>query len=381
MGHTSDGVLRRLLDEPAGVADTDREHAAGCPRCLAALAAMRADAVIVGAALAGNLGATGGGPGEVDGLDEEAAWRRLVAAMPAAGTDPAAGHARTRPQTGPLSARRPRLGSSARRPVVAALVAVAVLAGAGTAAANGWLQIFRTERVAVIGLSTADLVALPDLRAYGQVEVSQEADLREVDNAADAARRTGLDLPDIGRPPTGVDGEPRYQVSDQVEGVFTFSAQRAAQAAAAAGEALPPVPPGLDGTRVRLVAGPGVARVWPSAAGMPALIVGRAVAPKAFSSDVPFETVRDYMLSLPGLPDHVARQLRAFTADGATLPLPVPTDDVTTTTVDLDGVQATALASRDGSFAAVVWVDEGVLSVVGGSLSTKELLPIAGKLR
>ena len=37
MRHPSEGVLRRLVDEPAGVTDDDRAHVAGCPVCLRAL--------------------------------------------------------------------------------------------------------------------------------------------------------------------------------------------------------------------------------------------------------------------------------------------------------------------------------------------------------
>ena len=44
MRHPTEGVLRRMLDEPAGVADSDRQHAAACPQCLAAVATMREDA-------------------------------------------------------------------------------------------------------------------------------------------------------------------------------------------------------------------------------------------------------------------------------------------------------------------------------------------------
>jgi hypothetical protein len=51
MGHPTEGVLRRLLDEPAGVSDADRQHVAGCPQCLGALAVTRQDAALVGAAL------------------------------------------------------------------------------------------------------------------------------------------------------------------------------------------------------------------------------------------------------------------------------------------------------------------------------------------
>jgi ABC-2 type transport system ATP-binding protein len=133
-------------------------------------------------------------------------------------------------------------------------------------------------------------------------------------------------------------------VVGELSATFTFSAARAARAAAESGETLPPPPPGLDGNAVRLDAGPGAAQVWTSSSGAPALIVARAAAPTAFSSGVPFEQVRDYLLSLPGLPDDVAAQLRTYTADGSVLPLPVPADQVTTSSTEVDGNPATVLA-------------------------------------
>ena len=361
MRHPAEGVLRRLLDEPAAVADSDREHVAGCPQCLSALGAMREDAALVDAALATQDGTD---------VDVPAAWRRLVTALPATGAERV-------PQ--PVFARRSR--GLLRRPVVAVLAFAVVLTGAGTAAANDWLQIFRTEQVAPISLSGADLIALPDLSAYGDLVVTGDPDVHEVPDAAAAAAESGLDLPEVARLPRGVTGEPVYQVGGEVTATFTFSAGRAAEAAADAGETLPPVPPGLDGNQVRLVAGPGVAQVWLSSAGAPALLVARAGAPSAFSSGVPFETVRDYLLSLPGLPEDVAAQLRTFTADGSTLPLPVPADQVTTSSAQVDGMPATVLETRDRALAAVVWVDGGALTVVAGSLAVDEVLSVARELR
>ena len=181
--------------------------------------------------------------------------------------------------------------------------------------------------------------------------------------------------------PRGVSGDPVYQVGRQASATFTFSADRTARAAAEAGATLPPLPPGLDGSQVRLVAGPGVAAVWRQPTGVPALFVGRAVAPTAFSSGVPFETVRDYLLSLPGLPAGVAAQLRTFPADGSALPLPGPADRMTTSSAQVGGVPATVLASRDRLAAAVVWVDDGVVTVVAGSLSAGEVVTIARDLQ
>ena len=356
MRHPTEGVLRRLLDEPSGVADADRSHVADCPQCLGGLAATREDAALVDTALTTEAH-----------VDVDAAWRRLSAAGPATG--PAPVRPRTQRSTGFL-----------RRPAVAALAVAVVLGGAGTAAANDWLQIFRTEKVAPVSITTADLVALPDLSAYGDLALSGDPAVHEVPDAATAAAESGLDVPEVTDLPDGISGEPVYSVGSEVSATFTFSAERAARAATDAGEALPPVPPGLDGSSVRLDAGPGVAQVWSSSSGAPGLLVGRAAAPTAFSSGVPFETVRDYLLSLPGLPDDVAAQLRTFAADGSTLPLPVPADQVTTRSAEVDGAPATVLTTRDRALAAVVWVDDSVVTVVAGSLDDSEVLTIARDL-
>jgi len=361
MRHPTEGVLRQLLDEPAGVADTNREHVVGCPRCLGGLAAAREDAALVDEALATEGGAD---------VDVDAAWRRLSTAALTA-----------RPLRTTAPARAGRSVAALRRPAVAALAVALVVTGAGTAAANDWLQVFRTEQIAPVSLSTADLIALPDLSAYGDVVVTGDDEPHEVPDAAAAAAETGLDVPEVTTLPQGVSGEPVYQVGGEVSATFTFSADRAAQAAAEAGETLPPPPPGLDGSQVRLVAGPGLALIWSGAADVPALVVGRAVAPTAFSSGLPYETVRDYLLSLPGLPDDVAAQLRTFTTDGSTLPLPVPADEVTTSSTQVNGVPATVLVTRDRTMSAVVWVDDAVVTAVAGALDADEVLSIAEDLR
>jgi len=366
MRHPTEGALRRLLDDPAGVADADRRHVVDCPECLDELASAREDADLVDAALATEAATD---------LDVTAAWRRLSSG-PSAPSAPSA--------TAPVRTARPkaaRARAALHRPLAAALAVGVVLAGAGTAAANDWLQVFRTERVAPVSISTGDLVALPDLSAYGELQMTSDPDVRGVADAQEAAAVTGLEVPEVTALPRGVSGRPTFQVGDQVSATFTFSSESAAKAAADAGAALPPPPPGLDGSAVRLDAGPGVVQTWSSDVGAPALVVARAVAPTAFSSGVPFETVRDYLLSLPGLPDDVAAQLRTFTADGATLPLPVPADEVTTSSATVGGAPATVLETRDRTLAAVVWVADGTVTAVAGSLDVDELLTVARDLR
>jgi hypothetical protein len=359
MRHPTDGTLRRLLDEPAGVPDADREHVASCATCLGDLDRVRTDARLTGAAL--EVPAAGD-------VDVDVAWARLSAAAPPARRTPA-------------PARPARWRSAVRKPAVAAVAAAVLLSGAGVAAANDWLPIFQTERVDPVAITSADLVQVPDLSAYGDLRLDQEPRTEQVANAATAQERTGLAVPEVAELPEGVTGDPAYQVGDVVGATFTFSAAKAAQAAAAEGEVLPPPPAGLDGSSLRMEAGPGVAAVWSQPTGVPTLVVASVVAPKVYSSGVPFETVRDYLLSLPGLPAGLADQLRDLSADGATLPLPVPAELVTSSTADVGGIPATVLTSRDGLFAGVVWVEDGRVTGVAGSLDADELLSVARGLR
>lgn len=359
MRHPGEGTLRRLVDDPAGVPDADREHVAGCQECLSEFTAARGDASLAAAALDAEPAA-----------DADAAWRRLSHAVESGERRDAAG-----PRTW-------RWRAALRSPVVAGVgVATILLSSAGLAAAMDWLPIFRTERIAPFAVSEADVVSLPDLSSYGSVEVIGEPNVRRVASAAAAGEATGLPVPLAAELPAGVTGQPTYLVGDRASVVFTFSAERAASAAAAAGETLPAPPPGLDGARFRLEAGPGIAAVWSESRGLPALAVARAVAPTASSSGIPFETARDYLLSLPGLPDHVAAQLRRFTGDATTLPLPVPAELVKTATADVNGIPATVLTSRDGVFAGVVWVQDGLVTGVAGSLSPGEVVEVARGLR
>lgn len=361
MRHPAEGVLRRLVDEPEAVSLADRDHVSACVECRHLLEVVRADAEFA-------AGALGLGPAPVD---VASGWERLSHA--AAAGDPGPRHALHRAG---------RIRALVRRPAVAGVAVALVLAGAGTAAANDWLPFFRTEEVAPVSIAASDLNALPELTGYGAVKVISAPRVRVVPDATAAAEESGLDVPEVGNLPRGVSGRPTYRVGGQAALDFTFSAALAARTATEAGEDLPPPPEGLDGSTVRLVAGPGVALTWSKKGGIPVLVVGRAVAPSALSSSgLPFETVREYLLSLPGLPESIARPLRSFNADGSTLPLPFPGEYVDASSSEVDGERATVFVTRDGTTAAAVWVKDGVMTVVAGTLDPDEVLSVARGLR
>lgn len=359
MRHPTDGTLRRLVDEPAGVADADREHVANCPQCLSGLASATQDAALTGAAL--HLETS---------PDVDAGWRRLSATL-----------ADERPRRVAAGYPKRRWGKALRSPVLAVAAAVALLAGGTAAAATNWLPIFHTERIAPVTAPQIELASLPDLDAFGDLEVTQKVDVHPVADATAAKQVTGLAVPTVSALPRGVTGQPTYLAGAQASAVFTFSAAKTAQFAASAGGSAPAPPAGLDGSQFRIVVGPGVAAVWQQNRPVPAMVVVRVTAPVVYSSGIPFQTARDYMLSLPGLPADIASQLRSFTGDGTTLPLPVPAEQATISTADVNGAQATVLTARQGLMAGVIWVDKGVVTAVAGSLSTDEVLSVARGLR
>ena len=328
MRHPSEGVLRRLVDEPAGVTDDDRAHVAGCPTCLRALETARAEARLVDAALA--TSAT---------VDTDAAWARFAATSarppPSRGAPGGRARGRWRPGAAPSRGRR----AQRRR----------ALTGAGVAAANDWLPIFRTEQVDPIEVTSGDLVALPDLSAYGDVEILEEPHPEQV---ADAAPRHGANRsrrPRGGRAPRRSDRGPDLPGGRRRErhvhvlrrqgrpgggrrrpGPAAPARRAGRQFAAAAGR---------SGRRGRSGRSPRACRPWSS----PAWSRRRSTPPAS-----PFETVRDYLLSLPGVP--AGSPTSSATCPRRRHAAPArPAELVTTSTADVNGARRPCSPPATGS--------------------------------
>ena len=296
MRHPSEGVLRRLVDEPAGVTDADRAHVAGCPACLRG---------------AGRPPAPTRGASTPRSRRRHRRHRRRRGLAPALGGGRDAGRRAGGPRAPRRGRWRPAAAPSRWSPRSAPS---SLLAGAGAAAANDWLPIFQHRAASTPSRCTAaDLVALPDLSAYGDLEVTQQPDpAAGAPTPRPRSERTGLAVPQVAAAAAGVTGDPTYQVAGQVErDVHLLGRRRPRRPRPPPARPCRPPPAGLDGSRFRLrrrpgrgrrlVAGPRACRRSSSPG---------SVAPTAFSSGVPFETVRDYLLSLPGLPAGLADQLR-----------------------------------------------------------------------
>ncbi|HVQ89305.1 MAG TPA: hypothetical protein VMT88_14100, partial [Actinomycetes bacterium] len=316
MTHLSDGVLRRYVDEPGSLPDVELDHLQHCERCSRTLAEVQ----VAGQAMQTALLSRSNEPVDID-----AAWDRLQSSLQS--------NARTL-ATVPVD-RQSFRARVLKAPVLAAAGALLVVGGATAAAANDWLPIFHTESITPISVNVDDLTQLPDLSAFGQWDLKTDPTLVDVSDASAATNQTGLVVSTPTDLPTGVEGTPQFQVLEKQVATFTFSQHKAAATVSAAGESLPPLPPGLDGAVLRLELGPAVVQTWSQQSGAPTMIVAQVVAPSASSNGIALAPLRDALLSLPGLPADVAAELRAATGDGTTLPLPVPSDEFTTTSVDV----------------------------------------------
>ena len=195
MRHPSEGVLRRLVDEPAGVTDADRAHVAGCPTCLAR---------------AGRPSAP------------TRSWSTPRSRRPAppasTRTPPGPGSRRRRAaprdeRSGTAGARsgRGRWRTAVRRPVVAALSAV-VLAGRGRRGGGQRLAADLPDRAASTPVEvTADR---PGRSCPTCPPTATSRSRRQPDTAAGAptprprASATGLAVPEVAELPAGRDRRP-----------------------------------------------------------------------------------------------------------------------------------------------------------------------------
>ena len=311
MRHPTDGMLRRLLDEPAGVADADREHVAGCPQCLAGLAAAREDAALVGAALATSTSRRATSTRRGGACRRGRATRARRAAAPAP----------RRPAGG---GRRCAARSSRR-------VAVAVAPGRRRRRGRQRLAADLPDRADRPGQPHRRPTSsrCPTCRAYGDVEVTGEPDVH-------AGRRRGRGRGGHrSRRARGARAAPRGDRRAGLPGrrpgaarMFTFSAEQ--------GRRRPPPRPARRCRRRRRgwtaassgwSPGPGVAAVWSASAGA----AGPGRGPRGRADGVLLgRPVRDGA-RLPAVAARPARRRRGAAAHASprtasTLPLPVPAD-------------------------------------------------------
>lgn len=389
MSHISEGVIRRMLDQPQSFPESDRAHLESCERCRSTAAAIVGDA--------GRVAVLMEGAGKVS-ADPAAALKNLRSR----GLSPLA--ASSNAPVWRWSSLRSR---GALRPAIGlALVSLMGLMLVGTGVAGNLIKIFEPDKVVGVPVDLESLNSLPDLSNYGNIAIVQKPEDAPAASLAEAAQRTGLKLLVPADLPAGLGAE-RFHTMSTGRASFTFDAAKAK--AAAKGDDFT-LPPSLDGSSLFLEAGPVAVQIFGGPANaaedraalehaavataaperadiasmldrLPDLMIVQMKSPVLSSNGPSVADFRDALLTLPNLSPALKAEIEAIGDPSATLPLPIPVDMATSEEVDVNGVTGLAIGDNTGFGSGVVWQSGGVVRAVAGPLTQDEVLEIARSMR
>jgi hypothetical protein len=291
---------------------------------------------------------------------------------------------------------RPRFGfrlpvmRPGSRPMVLAFATMIALVGlVVTAIAQGGSLITPTT-VEPVPITVADMQALSQLSAYGSLTWTTKPNLQIVTSAAEAESISGLKPPTATNVPSTVSKTVTYAATPKAVAVFTFSKDKATSAAAGTGKNLPVLPAGMEGAQMTVSIGPAVAAIYgnmtPPKAGsdmtqadLPQMVIVKSNAPVATSTQVTVKQLEEYLLSVPGISPELTKAIKAL-GSGTTLPIPVPVEYATSSKVTVQDVAGVALGDNTGVGAGVIWVKNGVVYAVVGTIKLSDALDIANHL-
>lgn len=382
MSHLSEGVLRRMQDEPATTTAADSQHFEACDECRRRFDDIRAEADGVSSLLAVP-------ESRVEPAVALLRMRRLVADEPAARPSATAWFSRVREQR-------------AFRPLAAGLVTVGLMAAlVATGVAEGAIQSFQPKQFVAVQVNPGSLNSLPDLSQFGSYKLTQQPKFSSAATAEAAVAGTGLGhllLPSSPLAAT-VKGVPQYASFTQLQGSFTISADKARQYAQSKGKPLPAMPPGVDGTTLSVTAGPGVLTIYGAPnlgdnppgsetatrstgrLSIPSLAIVQMTTPNVVSDGASVQALESYIASLPGVPADLAAQIQAIGDPTTTLPVPVPTGQGSHQVDIMGHGDGLFVGDSTGLGAGVIWQRDGVLYAVVGTLNETDVVGIARSLR
>jgi hypothetical protein len=320
-------------------------------------------------------------------VDTERALARLRQRVEAERIAPVT-RAASAPRRGVVSMWVKGLSAAATVALVATLLTVSGLA-------ETILTIFEPKQVVAVPITQTDLRGATSFDRYGTLTWTEQPRPYDVPDVRTAARESGLNVLTPANLPTGV-AAPRYGVMPKTTATFTFSAEKARQAAAAQDRTPPPMPANMDGSKLFITGGPAVVAFYddgtrPSGAtgptgaspftGMPRLIVAQGRPPLVQSDGVTVEQLQSYLLAQPGISPQLAAQIRAIKDPSSTLPVPIPVDMATSKKVTVQGVEGVFVGDSTGLGSAVIWQKDGIVYGVAGTLTEQEVLAVANSLR
>jgi len=250
-----------------------------------------------------------------------------------------------------------------------------------TGLADTILQIFETKQFAAVSVTTTDLQTLDQLTQFGTLTWSAQPNPHPVASLAAATAETGLPALSV-TVPASLTGGPRYGVLPRTTATFVFDAALARTSAAAIGRTAPPMPAKLDGSTLVFSGGPAILVTYGDVNhGGGTLMVGVAKAPTVSSDGASVSEIQAYLLAQPSVSPALAAQIRAIGDPSSTLPVPIPVGQATAKNVRVHGVTGLFIGDSTGLGSGVLWQQNGLVYVVGGTLTEAETIAAANSLR
>jgi hypothetical protein len=288
--------------------------------------------------------------------------------------------------------------------VAAAVVLACVVAFTpeGNSAAAAFLAQFRSQQVSVVEVtpeSQADIMrALTALSNLGTVqtpagsgstrpqELAREAaGQSSMVSLADAVRTVGFTprTPDPATLPAGVTRTPTVRVVSGTQLRFTFDKSKARAYYQSTGHPEVSLPDKFDGASLTVTVPPAVLLNYGAASSssrQEVVVVEAGELVVDTQGNVTLPEMRDFLLSLPGLPPSVVSQLKQIQNWNDTLPIPVPVDQVNWQKATINGSPGLLLKDNSGLGSAAVWHADNHLFGVAGSIKADDLERIANSL-
>jgi anti-sigma factor RsiW len=381
--------LRCALDD-APTAERVTAHAAGCPRCTALLAEVRADAAVAAVALR-LLPA----PATVDAAS---AYRRFNTRVRNEGlTKTLDSH---QGWTGGVMQRFwSSRGARSLTGVAAVFVLMMALAlSPARGLANGVLDQFRVQKFAAItipmdtldqfkagtqNMPDSEKQALQDeFGKLGTFETTLNMQSAHEVGSVDAASAAygNLDVPS--KLPNGFDAAPDAYVSDAGTATYTLNVGEADALVKRLGLPIYALPNAAQyPTLTFSVDVPQTAVLDYQNADGKHLLVGQMESPTLnIPEGIDMNALREQILQLPGLPTDLVAQLRQVKDWQHTLIIPVPSG-ASSSDVTMNGEPALLIEGNNGEGSAVVWQKGGVLYVVAGQVDRDAVMATADALQ
>jgi hypothetical protein len=111
------------------------------------------------------------------------------------------------------------------------------------------------------------------------------------------------------------------------------------------------------------------------------VVVGIAKAPTVGSDGATVAEIQAYLLSQPSVSPALAAQIRAIGDPATTLPIPIPVGQAAAKNVSVHGVTGLFIGDSTGLGSGVLWQQNGLVYIVGGTLTEAQTLVVANSLK